>query len=970
MFGGSAAVGRGKGAQVLLRRAACLGFGIIFCFSNSTLSSAGSMSLPGQFSVGQVGAAAYSVPIALPPGTAGVSPSLSLNYSSQGASGLLGVGWSLGGLSAIGRCPRTVAQDGVGGGVNFDGNDRFCLDGRRLVAINGVYGADGTEYRTEIESYSKVISHGAAGNGPAWFELHTKAGQTMEFGRTSDSRVLASGKAAARAWLLDKVSDSKANYFSVAYMNDAPNGQAYPQRIDYTGNTAAGSAPYNSVEFVYASRPDYVPSYQAGSVSQLPYRLTNVKTYAGSGLVADYQMSYQQSGSSGRSELVSLKLCAGDGICLPPSSFGWQVGASNGSFSESTQTLPNGWNFNLAHYPGEIPVVGDFNGDGKTDYLLVDANGYPNQYVFMSNGDGTFTGQTQTLPNGWNIRSPNDVLQVTGDFNGDGRTDFVLIDVHGYPNQYVFMSNGDGTFTGYTQTLPNGWSFNNGAGSYQLIPITGDFNGDGRADYLLIDGSGYPYQYVFISNGDGTFTGQTQTLPNGWNFASAVSVSTAPNAGYGLAHAWSAPSPPTPHEFIPVTGDFNGDGKTDYLLIDTNGYPYQYVFLNNGDGTFAGQTQTLPNGWNFNTTSGSGYKLIPITGDFNGDGVTDYILIDGGGYPNQYVFIGKGDGTFLGQTQTLPNGWSWNLAQNPGEVPIVGDFNRDGKTDYLLVDTNGYPYQYVFLNNGDGTFTGQTQTLPNGLKFSNPHGYIPIRGDFNGDGRSEFILIDGNGYPYQYAFASNGPIGDLMTSISTGTGANIAITYQPLTNSSVYSKDSNASYPRVDIQGPMYVASRVDSSNGIGGVSRTTYTYAGAKVDLTGRGMLGFRQMTVRDEQTGIRSATTYRQDFPYTGATSAVTSSLGSQTIGQKSFTYVATSAPPYSVQLSQVVSSGSDLDGSALPTVTTSNQYDTYGNPTQVAVSTSDGFSKTTVNTYSNDPTLWYLGRLTRSVVTSATP
>ena len=62
-----------------------------------------------------------------------MAPTLSLNYNSQSGNGPLGVGWSLGGLSAITRCPATYAQDGFKGGINYDGNDRFCLDGQRLV---------------------------------------------------------------------------------------------------------------------------------------------------------------------------------------------------------------------------------------------------------------------------------------------------------------------------------------------------------------------------------------------------------------------------------------------------------------------------------------------------------------------------------------------------------------------------------------------------------------------------------------------------------------------------------------------------------------------------------------------------------------------------------------------------------------------------------------------------------------------
>jgi hypothetical protein len=108
---------------------------------------------PGGFRVSESGAAVYEIPIKVPPGTAGMEPRLSLVYNSQQGNGVLGVGWSLSGLSAVTRCPRTLAQDGISGSVNYDWDDRFCLDGQRLIAIAGTYGQDGTEYRTERESF-------------------------------------------------------------------------------------------------------------------------------------------------------------------------------------------------------------------------------------------------------------------------------------------------------------------------------------------------------------------------------------------------------------------------------------------------------------------------------------------------------------------------------------------------------------------------------------------------------------------------------------------------------------------------------------------------------------------------------------------------------------------------------------------------------------------------------------------------
>jgi len=97
---------------------------------------------------------------------------------------------------------------------------------------------------------------------------------------------------AARAWAVNKVSDTKGNYFTVSYADSS--SQTYRTRIDYTGNTAAGLTPYNSVRFVYQSRPDSVPTFLGGATMQTTVRLTNLQVFNEQSLVSDYQLAYAQ----------------------------------------------------------------------------------------------------------------------------------------------------------------------------------------------------------------------------------------------------------------------------------------------------------------------------------------------------------------------------------------------------------------------------------------------------------------------------------------------------------------------------------------------------------------------------------------------------------------------------------------------------------------------------------------------------
>jgi hypothetical protein len=90
----------------------------------------------GQLEVSLTGAATYNIPIAVPPGVNGLVPQISLAYNSQSGNGMAGYGWNIAGISAITRIPRTKFHDGVVGNVNLDANDRYALDGQRLIFKN------------------------------------------------------------------------------------------------------------------------------------------------------------------------------------------------------------------------------------------------------------------------------------------------------------------------------------------------------------------------------------------------------------------------------------------------------------------------------------------------------------------------------------------------------------------------------------------------------------------------------------------------------------------------------------------------------------------------------------------------------------------------------------------------------------------------------------------------------------------
>lgn len=379
---------------------------------------------PGAFQVLPSGAASYQISIEIPPGAAGTQPQLGLSHNSQGGNGLLGIGWSLGGLSVIHRCPQTLAQDGRVHGVDFTSGDRFCLDGKRLLNVKGVYGADGSEYHTEIDGFTKVIAHGNQADGPAWFEAWTKSGEVMQYGLSNDhendndSRIEAKDKNVVAVWALNRVTDTAGNNLTIEYIHNTVTGEYRPRVIRYTYKAGTSLQPFASIVFNYEPRPDPIVGYRAGSRTVISTRLKQIVVNHQTATVRKYNLYYRDTSESQPYSLLNaIQTCDGNDQCGRATTLTWQL-AGNGSLAMSDHSQVRG-----GHGGDYQQHTGDFNGDGLTDAALVHWSQDYGWQIITSLGKGDGTLKTSVLSQ---VRAGHggDYQQHSGDFDGDGLTDF------------------------------------------------------------------------------------------------------------------------------------------------------------------------------------------------------------------------------------------------------------------------------------------------------------------------------------------------------------------------------------------------------------------------------------------------------------------------------------------------------------------------------------------------------------------
>ncbi|MEW6221225.1 MAG: SpvB/TcaC N-terminal domain-containing protein, partial [Thermodesulfobacteriota bacterium] len=421
------------------------------------------------------GSFSTDVPIAVPQ-YHGLEPQLKLVYTSTPMPGLAGVGWSLSGLSFIER-----ALPG-GGAPKYDANDAFFLDGMELVRCT----SQGGTHCTKIQNYTRIQQ-----NGDEWYVYGTNGNKA-----TYSTKFITS-KGTFR-WLLTSVTDPHGNSVTYNYLPVGnPVGYLYPNTITYNGTT---------IKLYYENRTDPITFATGAGMGVVSRRLKSIDVQVSGSRVRAYQLVYYGSGGTGQSRLQTVRQFGNDalvnvstgqvsgGTSLPAVGFAYNADA--GSFAQTDFGKGEGvgyWPDHQSRSYEPFHFTGDFDGDGKTDFMYwVGSRGDSSWRVLLSTGN-SFTevdfglGYADVNYQYVYGRQP---FHFTGDFNGDGKTDFMYFSDH----WRVLQSTGSSF-----ERVSFGPTRNHCCSKYDPYPrfeiidrpqrfsFTGDFNGDGRTDLMYWD---------------------------------------------------------------------------------------------------------------------------------------------------------------------------------------------------------------------------------------------------------------------------------------------------------------------------------------------------------------------------------------------------------------------------------------------------------------------------------------------------
>jgi RHS repeat-associated protein len=791
-------------------------------------------------SVDASGAFNYDIPIICSPGTAGIQPHLSVSYNSNGSNNWLGLGFNLSGISRITRTGNSVFYDGRNGGVKFNANDKFALDGTRLLAKTGIYGQTAT-YKTPIESYDIISSFYSSGNASQYFTVTTPDGVSMEFGNSANSKCFDKSGAVVLAWYINKVYDIYGNYMTYSYTNT--DGEILIERIDYTGN---GNNPtYNKIEFSYMERSDDSPFFIAGKEFGRKHVIKSIISKdINNSVVKKYDFDYFYKLGTKLSKITEVDA---KGNQLNPTYFEWSNSGISSTYRDCSALTPQ--DNNVPYTPlYNLSIPADLNGDGKKDLLMlntkqgitgqVEINTYgpsycgssptfnsPLRFVYFGNAITLRSSQVDYISSFVFDEDDDDVEEV---FVFSGR--MVTLGSYRYYIDKVKIINGVLTVSNVAATSIaqsffyhwNGWGNNNAhknLNSSVYFYAYEDVTGDNLKDLILSDQSGIT---VTPSGGQPIFTPVVGLIKT-------------------------------------AVGDFDGDGIKDiYALGDLNlatSFPcfvLKYDQVNNVFNTISSATQFVNIGTNPHLPNWSPYSNSAVLnnfanasksidfGDFNGDGKTDLMFIQYLNATDAKAYVLKSDGTSF-----LPD-------NNPLNVPVIlnwyeanysaMDLNNDGFSDLVL---SSYDVLSKLTNFDHYPSDGSRLTASVGSHFYHDS-YVGALADFNGDGCLDYVAQNLTS-TFKTTFSAFNQNNKNMVKRIFNIQNDIKVSYAYLADFNyVKTNLSNSDPVFKNIRQNIFVTKVLSNNN------RMSYhSYNNCVVHNQGKGFIGFEKVSVRDAFAG-----------------------------------------------------------------------------------------------------------------------
>ena len=857
--------------------------------------------LPGSVST-DGGAAGYRVDVVVPPGRAGIQPSVALAYSSKGGNGVAGVGWSLTAGGSIYRCPRTLAQEGGNRPVQLDGWDRLCMNGQRLVAMTpSQYGLINSVYHTEVEQFNRVTLLGGSSTQPAsYFQVEHKSGQVTIY-----SSAFGVGGASTRppdVWYPYLEFDRRGNCMRYQYAryNPRANGDEgillagiwYTGVGNYATFTCTLDVNARHVTFSYTGdRTDKRTTYRYGTATMSTARLGAIGTWVGTQAVRRYEFGYKQSIATGRSLLTSVRLCAGASCgaqALPPTTFTYHDEAqtfTTGQYIDKATGQPLASDYK-AYFDG------DYDGDGTREEIRIQVAppppappGWSRTIQLRMTRCGDLL-STQGTGFGTGFDVGDDVYPMGGDvdIDGDGRTEMIGTSANGY---LAFTNYNCGNHAWRPPLVSDLWVGPPANNILGVVPL--DFDGDGLYD-------------VDVVNMDKTTLAFTEKI-----YRQRRGALGAPPSFTALTPI----TPPTPaaYEGAGPPKDLNGDGTLDWffdLYLPTYSAPPPHVTFLQFDPATGTEKQPRTDTALVTLGGPSGSALQSEFRrwlDVNGDGLPDIfegntLYVNRGGPPGSVLFTAV---PVTIDPSILVTG-HLRLAQS-----VVGDIDADGQDELLIPDARvidycgqapglatehnvacgadfdllggGLLYDHSvytwdalkFYENADGSYT--VTRVPTGLQM--PLGTQDNIVDSNGDGLPDATFrlwvrqsaTTGGYYLYGWLLAPSGPYvsqntshaPDLLKDVTNGLGAVSRWTYQPLSRNTAPSgcdpskpfytvnNDAPRAQGSVFFASSMWAVSKYEASNGIGGTNPTCYRYEDAMLNIEGRGFQGFKKIIAEE---------------------------------------------------------------------------------------------------------------------------